>query len=94
MNTKHGEKFEEFSGMHEIVGDNEIFAVDYNKNGRWIFGILNTETRTMIEVFDGDTCIHTLVQRVLNDWEVLPTQLWLSPCATILAIIMAENMEV
>lgn len=83
-----------FGGMYESFGnDDQMAFIDYESDGEWIFGIMNPRTRTVTEVLDADTCIHTLVRRAVDSWGADPEELWLSPCAAILALL-GDGMEV
>jgi len=80
-----------FSSTNEfgesLQNSDRVMFVDYGKNGEWIFGIFNPETRTVITVFDTDTCIHTLTRRAVSSWGADPDELWLSQCAAIIALL-------
>ena len=83
-----------FGGMQESFGDDDQMAfIDYEGDGVWIFGIMNPKTFTVTDVLDEDTCIHTLARRAVDSWGADPEELWLSPCAAILALL-GDGMKV
>ena len=98
MNYENADDFDRtFSNMQESFGDNDLgdqmAFIDYEGDGKWILGIMNPQTRTVLDVLDEDECIHTLARRAVDGWGADPTELWLSPCAAILALL-GVGMEV
>jgi len=97
MQFDNSEEFERaFGNAHELVGKNEdqMAFIDYEGDGKWILGIMNPQSRTVTEVLDADECIHTLARRAIDSWGADPEELWLSPCAAVLALLMGVGMEV
>jgi len=95
MNFENADEFDRvFGGMQESFGDDDQMAfIDYEGDGQWIFGIMNPRTHTITEVLDADTCIHILARRAVEGWGADPDELWLSPCAAILALL-GDGMKV
>lgn len=95
MNFENADKFDQvFGAMHEPFGnDDQMAFIDYEGDGEWIFGIMNPQTHTVTEVLDADQCIHTLARRAVDTWGANPADLWLSPCAAILALL-GDGMKV
>jgi hypothetical protein len=95
MNFQNADDFNRvFCGMQESFGDDDKMAfIDYEGDGQWIFGIMNPRTHTITEVLDADTCIHILARRAVEGWGADPDELWLSPCAAILALL-GDGMKV
>jgi hypothetical protein len=95
MNFENADEFDRvFGGMQESFGDDDQMAfIDYEGDGQWIFGIMNPRTHTITEVLDADECIHILARRAVDGWGADPDELWLSPCAAILALL-GDGMKV
>jgi hypothetical protein len=98
MENQNADEFDRtFNNMQEWFtpehGDDQMAFIDYEGDGRWILGIMNPQTRAVLDVVDEDECIHTLARRAVDAWGADPEELWLSPCAAILALLGA-GMEV
>lgn len=95
MNFDNADNFDQvFRGMQESFDNTDQMAfIDYEGDGEWIFGIMNPQTLTVTEVLDADECIHTLARRAVDSWGADPSELWLSPCAAILALL-GDGMKV
>jgi hypothetical protein len=98
MDYENADEFDRtFNDMQEWFtpeqADDQMAFIDYEGDGKWILGIMNPQTRTVLDVLDEDECIHTLARRAVDAWGADPTELWLSPCAAILALL-GVGMEV
>lgn len=89
-----------FNGWDEEDEDNgsEVATfVDYSDKGWWVVGFMvceNGKRPRCLRVIDQDKNLNTLVNRAVYDHGLDPERLWVSPCATALAMLQNSGMKV
>lgn len=66
------------------------YFIDYGGDGVWVWGLMEPQTRRVLNLYDEDTDIHTLVNRAIREHGIHPRELWLSPCGAALATLAYE----
>lgn len=83
--------------LHGFKTDSVNYFVDYADNGKWILGCVaegDSVTMENATVLDTDTDINKIVRRAVFSWDIPVYELWLSPCATEVAVLMSYGLQI
>lgn len=67
--------------------ENRLMFIDYDTNGEWALGVMNSTNKEVVQVITTHQNIHTLARFAINGLGVSPDKLWLSPCAATIALL-------
>ncbi len=71
--------------------------IDYGDSGVWVLGLMRpsvTGKDELLGIMDEDVSIESLIERALQEWEISPTDLWISESGGQLTVWGRSGMKV